>query len=190
MSADLDGEARDGETKPMRKHLSRCADCRHLRRAAVVLRESLAAAAYDTAEAATRDEAVLAQLRREGLCGAPHQRLVSARLVLPFRGVLSGSAIDFRRLAVQPALAATGLSFALTWGALQWAGHGQPGRPTAPDQSAGAVARAPDPLLIEKWLSGPPTLAALVRLERARPPKPSLSPIRRGAVEQRRRRLG
>jgi hypothetical protein len=156
----------------------------------MLLREGLAAATCDTAEAEARDEAVLARLRREGLCIVPDQRRASVGFVRAFRRVLTGAAIEFGRLAVQPALAAMALSFALTWGALQWAGSGQPGRPPAPDRSAGAVARAPDPRLMEKWLSGPPTLAALVRLERARPRKPSLSPIRRGAVEQRRRRLG
>jgi hypothetical protein len=129
---------------------------------------------------------VLALLRQEGLCYKPD--------ALPQQGVISSvrraqfalSAVGGSRL-VQSALAAMALAFVLTWGALRWAENGPPsGTAPASLSASGAVAYRPDPELMEKWLAGPPTLAALARLERSFPRRAALSRVQRGAVEIRR----
>jgi hypothetical protein len=189
MSAEMDGEARGNEQTLVDRHLAGCADCCRARAAAVALRQRLSSAAWKGSNDGSQDEAVLALLRREGRSGRPDCRIES-RLGAVLHLFIRGSTRSGLS-SVQPALAAMALSFLLTWSALKWAER-RPAdwsshRPPSHGLAANRLRRTE---LVAKWLAGPPTLAALARLERSYPSKPMSPNTRRSAVPRLRRRIG
>jgi anti-sigma factor RsiW len=198
LSAELDGEARSIKRAAVCEHLAACPACRRAQAAAETLRQGLWQAAWAPPNEG-RDEALLAVLRQEGLCGeaagvAPQRHEVRVggwREALHsfcfsvFR--LGGSTTSFR-----PAAAALVVSFLLTWSSLRWAETGRAVGPDIPGmRSATAPARPPDAAMLDEWMAGAPTLGALSRLQwlpRARQAPPG--PIQRGSMHHESRRVG
>jgi anti-sigma factor RsiW len=172
LSAALDGEARPREAGAAARHLAVCAHCRQDRAAAEALRDGLRRAAWRSPDDDRRDEEVLDCLRREAL---------------EARGWRPGLRSSF-----WPAAAAMAASFLLTWGALRWAERNPLSHAPVSAPAATAHAVGPrSPAMLEEWLQGPPTVAALSRLQRLplSPPGSGRTP-RRSAVPRSRRTLG
>jgi hypothetical protein len=84
------------------------------------------------------------------------------------------------------------LSFVMTWGSLRWAEAGRAAAVRIPTSlPATARLRLPDGEMLDEWMAGTPSLAALSRLQRRPASAPAApAPLRRGAVLQERRRIG
>jgi hypothetical protein len=139
-----------------------------------------------------RDEHLLATLRREGVIG---EALSPARLCRKLRRRGEQIAADLgARLgpALRPAVATLTVSFLMTWGSLRWAEQGGLGASAAhPPAVASVPARVVDPETLERWLEGPPTLAALARSQPPPPAPPSARrPRQRSALSRPVRRWG
>jgi hypothetical protein len=186
LSADLDCEARVRPPASTQQHLEHCAECRRFRTAAMGLRKEFAAAKYRSIDPESGDEAILAALRQEGLAGATVATRVGylARLL---RGP-SMIAWPFAR----PALAAMTAALLVTWGSLHWAETCQSSvPPPASHGIAGPAGEMPDTVLLDRWMSGPPTLAALSRLRQGTGTGPlAVSPSRRSAAPARPKSTG
>jgi hypothetical protein len=181
LSAALDGEEPLRPPALVRKHLERCVECSQFRTAAMKLRTEFAVATCRSNDPGSSDEAILAVLRREGFAGAmpPTGRGYLARLL---RGP-AAIAWPFAR----PALAAMTGALLLTWGSLRWAETCPSGVPQpASHSSFGPTGEMPDTVLLDRWMAGPPTLAALSRLrQETSSGLQFVSPTRRSAVPAR-----
>lgn len=194
VSAELDGEVRRAKRQAVREHLSACEACRLAGAAAETLRHELARAAAWAPPDEARDEMLLTLLRQEGVfrevAGAEpqrHERLEEriggwrdSLCSLCLRGLhrLRGTT------SLRPAAAALAVSFLLTWSSLRWAETGRAVIPAVPGSLAAAAwARPPDAQMLDQWMAGVPSLAALSRLQRLPAPAPmSPAPALRGAV--------
>ena len=82
------------------------------------------------------------------------------------------------------------VSFLLTWGSLRWAATAPAVVPAASGSLAAAGrARPLDAEMLDEWMAGAPTLAALSRLQRLPAIIPA-APVRRGAMVREPRRMG
>src|SRR5437870_3221417 len=79
LSAELDGEARALQRRSVGRHLAACADCRRARAAALSLRKEIDLAASAISPNEVRDEAILAALRRAGVCRRVGQEATQSR---------------------------------------------------------------------------------------------------------------
>lgn len=215
LSADLDGEASAAEQAAVREHLAACAGCRRARAGAEALREELLLAASE-AETSESEEALLATLHAEGLCRTDIQPrrhkehkevrlrtgwLTAAALVSrPFlefcRSVCSLCLRGFRPIQYRSLRLAAGMmavSFLVTWGALRWAETGPRVAESALAARAAAAPRLPaGDEIMNEWMTGTPSLAALERLQRLPPvTPPAREPVQRGAAAaDQHRRMG
>jgi hypothetical protein len=186
LSAEMDGE---GSVRPpalVRQHVELCAECGRFRNTARELREQLAVAKCRSNDPDTSDESILVVLRQEGLASG-----TLATGAGRFSRLLRGRALIAWPCA-RPALAAMTAALIITWGSLHWAETCPSDVPLPASHGiAGAAGEMPDTALLDRWLNGPPTMAALSRLRRELGPGPAaLSPTRRSAVATLRQSAG
>jgi anti-sigma factor RsiW len=198
LSAAFDGEATPEEREIVEEHLERCSACRDTQAAAMALRGTLAQASWPLPTDTTRDDELIAMLRRGSLSRLPHvvrlgiaegmsppTRLPAGRPAPPglrerartdYALIISFIRAQFRRLvenllsSLRPALLTMAVSFAVAWSALQWA---ETDATRAPDRNASRPAAAARPVdldAFEQWLvTGSPAVAT---------PAPFLQPVK------------
>jgi hypothetical protein len=192
ISAELDGEAHPEERHAVQQHLAVCVGCQRARAVTVGLRERLVHVSPIGADPRERDEPLFTMLRRDGVIRDQTGSMsLQQKLQHRWTRILTDLASQLGP-TLRPALATLAVSFLLTWGSLQWAGASRAGpmdravRPTA-----AVPAKMPRADVLEQWLDGPPTLAALVHLQTASAPVPALPRSQqRGELVRPRRRLG
>jgi hypothetical protein len=158
----------------------------------VGLRERLVHVSPSVVDPRERDAPLFTMLRRDGVIRDQTGSMsLQQKLQHHWTRILTELAPQWGP-TLRPALATLAVSFLLTWGSLQWARAGRAGpmdRPVSP--TAAVPARLPHADVLEQWLDGPPTLAALVQLQPAPTPVPAPPrPQQRGELVRPRRRLG